>query len=270
MDGEPLMTDAPVFDAADAAHREIHVALGGSLTSTDVGALIDRASKHVAECDVLAAVKASAASDATLPTRDALIAKQESDALIFVADRLRNLVPILDRRLASERDGEDQARRSEQYDQAQQRVNEIVSRVRKEYPKAVATLVDLVAEIEKADAIAADANRNIPRDFRDIPTVEKTVGAEILSRLHLPALDGTLAHEMTSAAADAHKVDLWNREQQARHSHWTKQDEAMRKAALAERRAAAEAHNGTPEEKSNILMGFPPQMIGIGRPARVA
>lgn len=216
------MTDTTVFDAADAAYREIHVALGNGLTSNDVGALIDRASKHIAECDALAAEKAATAGDASLPTRDALVAKQEGEALTFVAGRLRNLVPTLDRRLASERDGEDQARRSEQYDQAQHRVAEIVARVRKDYPKAVATLVDLVGEIQKADAIVADANRNIPRDFREVPSVERALGAEILSKLHLPALDGSMAHEMSGAANEAFRHELWNREQAERSKEFAR------------------------------------------------
>lgn len=220
MDGEPVMADTTTFDAADAAYREIHVALGKGLTSNDVGALIDRASKHIAECDALTLDKQATAGDAALPTREALVAKQEGEALTFVAQRLRNLMPTLDRRLASERDGEDQSRRSVQYDQAQQRVTEIAARVRKDYPKAVATLVDLAGEIRKADAIAADANRNIPRDFREIPTVERAIGTEFLSRLHLPALDGTIAHEMTGDANEAFRTELWNREQRERAKFW--------------------------------------------------
>lgn len=211
------MADTTTFDAADAAHREIHVALAtSSLTSTDVGALIDRASKHIAECEGLAAEKAAAAADPTLDMRDALAAKQEGEGLAFAAQRLRNLVPTLDRRLARERDGEDQSRRTEQHGQAQHRVAEIVARMRKDYPKAVATLMDLIGEIQKADAIANDANRNLPRDAQPVPTVEKAIGAEILSRLHLPAIDGTMANEMTSATVEAFRVELWNREQRKR------------------------------------------------------
>lgn len=216
------MSDTSTFDAADAAHREIHVALAGSLTATDVGALIDRASKQVAECDALAAEKASAASDATLPTRDALVAKQEADALTFVALRLRNLMPTLDARLAAERDGEEQRQRREQHGQAQQRVEEIAARVRKDYPKAVAAILDLVAEMGKANAIATDANRNLPRDAEHVPSVETTIGAEILSRLHLPALDGTIAHEMTGDANEAFRTELWNREQRKRGEEWSR------------------------------------------------
>ena len=217
------MSDTSTFDAADAAHREIHVALAtSSLTSTDVGALIDRASKHIAECEALAAEKATTAADPALNMRDALAAKQEGEGLVFAAQRLRNLVPTLDRRLASERDGEEQARRSEQHGQAQQRVEEIAARVRKEYPKAVAAILDLVAEMGTANAIATDANRNLPRDVEHVPSVETMIGAEILSRLHLPALDGTIAHEMTGDANEAFRNELWNREQRKRGEEWSR------------------------------------------------
>lgn len=210
------MTDTTTFDAADAAFRQIHVALATSLTSKDVGALIGSAHEHVAACDKLATEKLATASDPALPTREALTAKQEGEALHFVAGRLRNLVPTLDLRLANERDGEEQRERRVQHDQAGKRVDEIAARVRKDYPKAVAAIMDLAAEIGKADAIAADANRNLPRDVERVPTVEKVVGAEILSRLHLPALDGTLAHEMAADANEAFRNELWNREQRKR------------------------------------------------------
>ncbi|WP_020092302.1 hypothetical protein [Methylobacterium sp. 285MFTsu5.1] len=264
------MTDVSSFDAADAAFREIHEGLGTTLTSKDVGALIARASEHVAACDALAAEKIAAASDATLPTREALAAKREGEELHFAAGRLRSLMPTLDKRLAGERDAEEQRERRAQHSQAGKRVDEIATRVKKEYPALVAKILDLVAEMEKANAIATDANRNLPRDVEHVPSVETTIGAEILSRLHLPALDGTLAHEMSEAAADAHKTALWNREQQARWAPMAALEEKQRAAALAERKAAADAHNGTEEEKRNIRAGFPPRMVGPGRPDRAA
>lgn len=220
MDGEPLMTDTTTFDAADAAYRDTHSALKGSLTSVAVGALIATASSHIADCDSLAALKAASASDASLPTREALVAKQEAEALVFVADRLRNLVPTLDRRRAAEADREDQAGRRDQYDQAQKRVDEIAAKVTREYPKAVAMILALVDDIAKADAIATAANQVLPRDMERVPNVERIVGSEILSRLHLPALDGTIAHEMTGAANEAFRTELWNREQRERGKFW--------------------------------------------------
>lgn len=210
------MTDTATFDAADAAFREIHTALAGTLTSTDVGALIDRASKNIADCDALAVEKQATASDPALPSRDALAAKQEGEGLTFVASRLRNLMPTLDRRRAGEADAEEQARYREQYDQAQKRVDEIAAKVTREYPKAVAIIAGLVAEIGKADAIAVDANRNLPRDVEHVPSVERIVGAQILARLHLPSLDGTMAHEMSGEANEAFRTELWNREQAKR------------------------------------------------------
>lgn len=264
------MTDVSTFDAADAAFREIHEALGTTLTSQDVGALIARASKHVADCDALAAEKIAAASDATLSTRDAFAAKQEGEGLTFAAERLRSLMPNLDKRLASERDSEDQAWKRDQHSQAVKRVNEIAARVKKEYPVALAKILDLVSEIGKADAIAKAANGELPRDVEHVPSVETAIGAEILSKLHLPALDGTLAHEMTKVAADNFSQELWNREQRAINAVWGREDEKRRTAAMAERRAAADAHNGPQDEKNNILMGFPARMVGPGRTERVA
>lgn len=216
------MPDTTVFDAADAAFREIHTALSGSLTSTDVGALIDRASKNIADCDALAIEKQETASDPTLPTRDALVAKQEGEGLTFVASRLRSLIPTLDRRRAGEADAEQQARFREQYDQAQKRVDEIAARVTRDYPKAVVAIANLAEEIRKADAIAAEANRNLPRDVEHVPTVERVVGTQILSRLHLPALDGAMAHEMTGEANEDFRTELWNREQRKRSEEMTR------------------------------------------------
>lgn len=218
------MADVSTFDAADAAFREIHAALATTLTSKDVGALIARASESIAACDALALEKAAAAEDAALPTREALAAKQEGEGLTFVAGRLRGLMPSLDRRLAAEHDAEEQEQRREQHGQAAARVEEVTARVRKEYPKAVAMITALVEEIAKADAIATAANQHLPRHVEHVPSVATMLGADILSRLHLPSLEGGLAHEMTAAANEAFRTELWNREQQERGKIWAALD----------------------------------------------
>jgi len=158
----------------------------------------------IGEAQQISADAAKAAEEAKARALDPLLADAEIEAARkaasdaeFTMQRMTEAVRVLGEKREEFRKAEDQAERGKVYASAVAKRDQAAKRLASEYPDLANRLGQLLADVEAADAVVEEANRNLPMGKAKIDSVEMKarpgfqphLSQPVLIRMTIPAFD---------------------------------------------------------------------------------
>jgi len=193
MSNEPMNT---------TLEKSIAAALAGDITSTDLAALIAETEGAIFDADKAAEAERKKALD-PLASPDAAKAREAMQAAEFARDRLRTVLPRLQKRLQEVWEAEEFASWLPQREAAKARCAEVAAKLGELYLPFVHAIVPLLHEIEKADHEIWRVNQAAPNKAKNGgyllqsveheargPSAEQLRHLQIMKDLRLPNWEG--------------------------------------------------------------------------------
>lgn len=178
-----------------------------NLDSHALSALYSETEAAISEADAVAERERSAAFDPALRP-DVRTARQTLEDCVFMANRLRTMLPRLGRRHAEVALKEDQQSFEHNHATVKQARDELAAKFSEKYPTLIGELVDLFKEIERVDRLCSEVNsaasmlpneprrlRGVEREARDLQSFSRDMPSllDASTGIRLLALDGTTA-----------------------------------------------------------------------------